>query len=152
MKYKSLTEKQRKKILTGISQNRGYKEIAHQIGVRRRELIRIVNTMRRIRDPDLIDAQHIAESKIDEEKRIHSKKRDERFYDMTGMTLREKSFQNMITFYKPELINILNCEDELSAIRDLPASVRKTLKKNDILTKRGKPEISQLAREQLSYI
>lgn len=150
MKYNSLTEKQRQTILTGISQNLGYKEIAYHIGVRRMELVRIVKAMRRIRDPDLIDAQKIGESKIDEEKRFHSKKRDERFYDMTGMTLREKSFQNMVNFYKPELINILNCEDELSAIRDLPASVRKTLKKNNILNKRGKPEISQLAREQLS--
>jgi len=149
MKYKSLTEKQRQTILTGISQNLGYKENAYHIGVRRMELVRIVKAMRRIRDPDLLNAQLSGEAKIDERKRAKSKRRDEKFYEMTGMTLQEKTHQNMVNFYKPELINILNCEDELSAIRELPASVRKTLKKNNILTKRRKPEISKSVREQL---
>lgn len=105
--------------------------------------------MRRIKDPGLLDAQRVAETRVDEEKKSLSKMRDKKFYDMTGMTLVEKSFQNMVYFYKPELINILNSEDQVAAIRDLPTSVRKTLTKNNILTQRGDVEVTREARDKL---
>jgi hypothetical protein len=145
----SLREQRRQAILDGISQNRSYLEIAYQIGIRRRELIRDISAMRRTRDPGLLDAQRKAEDKIDEEKRSASKRRDKIFYEMTGMTLREKTFQNMVNFYKPELVRILNSGDQISAIRELPMSVRKTLTKNHILTKGGNIQISQKARDHL---
>jgi hypothetical protein len=145
----SLREQRRQAILDGISQNRSYLEIAYQIGIRRRELIRDISAMRRTRDPGLLDAQRKAEDKIDEEKRSASKRRDKIFYEMTGMTLREKTFQNMVSFYKPELVHILNSGDQISAIRELPMSVRKTLTKNHILTKGGNIQISQKARDHL---
>lgn len=149
MKYTMARALRRKSILDGISRKLSYGEIASRLGIRRRELVSDIKSMRRIRDPDLLEAQRVAVAKVNEEKRSASKKREELFYNMTGMTLREKTFQNMIHFYKPELVSILNCGDQEAAIRGLPNSVRKTLTKNDILTSRGKLEISQRAMDQL---
>jgi hypothetical protein len=142
-------ETRRQALLDGISQNHSYKEIAAKLGVRRGDLLKDVKAMRRSRDPDLRDAQRIGQAKVDEEKQSDSKRREERFYNMTGMTLREKSFQNMVYFHKHELMNILRSGDREAAIRDLPKSIRRTLVHNGILTKRHKPEITQQAREQL---
>ena len=142
-------EIRRQALLDGISLNLNYNEIAAQLGVRRGELLKDVKAMRRSRDPDLRDAQLIGQAKINEEKRSVSKRREERFYNMTGMTLHEKSFQNMVYFYKPELMTILKSGDHEAAIRNLPKSTRRTLMHNDILTKRNNPEITQQARDQL---
>jgi hypothetical protein len=142
-------EIRRQALLDGISLNLNYNEIAAQLGVRRGELLKDVKAMRRSRDPDLRDAQLIGQAKVNEEKRSVSKRREERFYNMTGMTLHEKSFQNMVYFYKPELMTILKSGDHEAAIRNLPKSTRRTLMHNDILTKRNKPEITQQARDQL---
>jgi len=68
---------------------------------------------------------------------------------MTGMTLHEKSFQNMVHFYKSELMTILRSGDHEAAIRNLPNSTRRTLMHNGILTKRNKPQITQQAQNQL---
>ncbi len=142
-------ETRRQALLDGIRQNHSYKKIAAKLGVRRGDLLRDVKAMRRSRDPDLRNAQRIGLAKVDEEKQSDSKRREERFYNMTGMTLHEKSFQNMVYFYKPELMTILRSGDREAAIRDLPKSTRRTLMHNGILTKRNKPEITQQAREQL---
>jgi IS30 family transposase len=139
----------RQAILKGISQNLNYREIAAQLGVRRGDLIREVRFMRQSRDPGLLDAQRIGQAKTDEEKRSFSKKREEKFYNMTGMTFPEKSFQNMIHFYRPELMTILRSEDYEAAIRRLPNSIRRTLMHNGILTKRNKPQITQQALDRL---
>ena len=149
MRNLAVREHRKQEILDGISQNLSYKQIAYNIGIRHHELIRDINAMRRIKDPGLLDAQRVAETRVDEEKKSLSKMRDKKFYDMTGMTLVEKSFQNMVYFYKPELINILNSEDQVAAIRDLPTSVRKTLTKNNILTQRGDVEVTREARDKL---
>jgi len=142
-------ETRRQALLNGISQNLNYTEIAAQLGVRRGDLLKDVKAMRRSRDPDLRDAQRIGQAKVNEEKQSVSKSREERFYTMTGMTLHEKSFQNMVYFYKPELMTILRSGDHESAIRNLPKSIRRTLMHNGILTKRNRPEITQQARDQL---
>ena len=142
-------ETRRQVLLEGISQNLNYTEIAIQLGVRRGDLLKDVKAMRQSRDPDLRDAQLVGQAKVDEEKRSTSKRREERFYNMTGMTLHEKSFQNMVYFYKPELMTILKSGDRETAIRDLPKSTRRTLMHNGILTKRNRPEITQQARDQL---
>lgn len=142
-------EKRRQALLNGISQNHSYKEMAAKLGVRRGDLIRDLKAMRRNGDPDLRDAQRIGRAKTNEEKRLVSKRQEERFLDMTGITLKEKSFQNMVHFHKHELMNILKSGDREAAIRDLPKSTRRTLIHNGILTDRNKPEITQQAREQL---
>ena len=142
-------EARRQALLDGISQNLNYTDIAAQLGVRRGDLLKDVKAMRRSRDPDLRDAQRNGQAKIDEEKQSASKRREERFYNMTGMTLHEKSFQNMVIFYKPELMTILKSGDREAAIRNLPKSTRRTLMHNGILTKKNRPEITQQARDQL---
>jgi hypothetical protein len=142
-------ETRRQALLNGIRQNLKYREIATQLGVRRGDLIKEVRVMRQSRDLDLRDAQRIGQAKVNEEKRSTSKRREERFYGMTGMTLPEKSFQNMVYFYKPELMTILRSRDHEAAIRNLPNSTRRTLMHNGILTKRNKPQITQQALERL---
>lgn len=123
--------------------------MAAKLGIRRSDLIRDLKAMRRNGDPDLLEAQRIGKARTKEEKRLLSKRQEDRFQNMTGMSLKEKSFQNMIHFHKHELMNILRSGDSEAAIRDLPKSTRRTLIHNGILTKRNKPEITQQAREQL---
>jgi hypothetical protein len=139
----------RQTILNGISKNLKLSEISTQLGVKRGDLQKYIKAMRRSRDTDLFDAQRIRQAKVDEEKQLVSKRRQERFYNMTGMTLHEKSFQNMVYFYKSELMNILKSRDQESAIRSLSKCTRRTLIHNGILTKGSKTEISQQALNQL---
>ena len=139
----------RQALLDGISRNLSYTEIAVRLGVRRGDVLRDLKAMRLSRDPELHDAQRVGRARVDEEKQSASRRRDERFYGMTGMSLHEKSFQNMVHFYKPELMAILRSGDYEAAIRDLPKCTRRTLMHNGILTKRNRPEITQRARDQL---
>ena len=111
--------------------------------------------MRRNGDLGLIQAEKdqvlVREKKallITKEKRHF--KQNERFLGMTGITLQEKSFRNMIDFNKYELLKILKSEDQHAAIIKLPASIRKTLKKNGIITKRWQDnEITIKTRDYL---
>jgi hypothetical protein len=61
-------------------------------------------------------------------------KQNERFQSMTGITLQEKSFRNMIDFNKHELLKILDSKDQNTAISRLPKSIKRTLKNNGIIT------------------
>jgi transposase len=142
-------EKRRQVLLNGIRQNHSYKEMAIKLGIRRGDLLRDLKAMRRNGDTELRDAQRIGQAKINEEKRLVSGRLEERFLNMTGMTLKEKSFQNMVHFHQNELMNILRSGDREAAIRGLPKSTRRTLIHNGILTKRNKPEVTQQARDQL---
>jgi hypothetical protein len=78
-------------------------------------------------------------------------KQNKRFLRMTGITLEEKSFRNMIDFNKLALLKILRAEDQYAAIVKLPKSIRKTLKKNGIITKRCQDnEITVRAQKYLT--
>ena len=149
MGYREIRAKRRKAILDGIVMNYSYNEIAGRIGIRRRVLIRDINAMRRVRDPEFLEAEREAEAKVDAEKDARSQTFDDDFFELTGMTLREKTFQNMVSFYRPELIKVLGSDDQLAAIRKLPGSVRKTLMRNNILVKQGSFRVSKNACEQL---
>ena len=142
-------EVKRQILLKGISQNLNYTEIANSLGVRRGDLLRNLKTMRYSGDQGLRDAQRAAQAKISAEKQVVSRRREERFHAMTGMTLQEKSFQNMLYYYKTEITTILRSKDPEAAIRDLPQSTRRTLMHNGILTKRNKPQITPQARSHL---
>ena len=146
------TEKQQGEILDAIGRDLSYKEMADKTGVNRRELIRYVKIMRRSKDPDLIHALKLRDEKIVSEKKKASDRQNDSFYYMTGMTLREKTFQNMVHFYKPELSHIMKCVDQRNAIGNLPVSVRKTLVKNGIISKHSKYEITKQALAQLGFI
>ncbi len=151
MSYREVREERRQAILDGIGMNNSYSEIADKLGIRRRVLIRDITAMRKVRDPGFLEAEKIAEARVAEEKNSRTKRYDNLFFDMTGTTLREKTFQNMVDFYRPELTRILNSGDQVAAIRELPSSVRRTLKKNNILAKQGEVRISKIACEQLEY-
>jgi len=149
MTYINIRSERRQALLKGISQNLRYTVIAAQLGVRRSELIADVKAMQRIGDLDLRDAQSLGQAKNNKEKQSTSKIRDEKFYDMTVMTFHEKSFQNMVYFFKRELLTILRSKDHEAAIRKLPKSTRRTMIHNGILKKRNSTGITQKAINQL---
>lgn len=137
MSYNKLSTERRETILEGISKDRNIKEIATNIGVSRRQIIRDVWYMRKRRDPGLLKAQEKASEKLKQESNFLQNKQNRAFIELTGKTLKEKSFQNMVDFYRPELIRILKSEDRKLSISRLPKSVKRTLIKNDIIRMRG---------------
>jgi hypothetical protein len=142
-------EARRHTLLEGISQNLNYTEIAAQLGIGRVDLLKDLKAMRLKRDPGLRDAQRSAQAKIHAEKQVTSTRRDERFHSMTGMTLQEKTFQNMVHYYKRELMIIMRSKNEYAAIGKLSPSIRRTLMHNEIITKRNRSQITPQARKQL---
>ena len=139
----------RQALLNGIKQNHNYTQIAAQLGVKRRDITLDVKAMYLSRDRDFRDAKRIGKANAIEEKKSISIRRDKKFHDMTGMTFQEQSFQNMVNFYKPELMKILKSRDQEKAIRNLSKSTRRTLIKNGILKRSRKIAIVQQARDQL---
>lgn len=142
-------------ILEGISQDLKHSEIATQLGVNRWVVMNDLRYMRYNGDPELKQAQkaqvEVRENKVllfTKEKKHF--KQNERFLSMTGMTLQEKTFRNMIDFNKYELMKILKSEDQHTAIFRLPKSIRRILMHNGIITKGWhKREITVHARKYL---
>ena len=142
-------------ILEGISQNLTHSEISAQLGANRWGIKRDIKLMQRNGDLGLIQAKKtqilVREKKailLAKEKRYF--KQNEKFLGMTGMTLQEKSFRNMIDFNKHALMKILDSKDQNTAISSLPKSIRRTLKKNGIITK-GWHE-SEISLKTLDYL
>ena len=77
-------------------------------------------------------------------------KQNERFLSMTGITIQEKSFHNMINFNKHELLKILKSKDQHIAISKLPKNTRKTLENNGIITKVWRK--SEITLKTLDYL
>ena len=125
-------------ILKGISQDLKDLEIAAQLGVNRWMIQRDVKLMQYNRDPRLKQAESSREALRSEKRaclmgeKVHAKQ-DDRFLQMTGMTLEERTFRNMIDFHKTELMNIMNAKDQDAAIRALPKSTRRTMRNNGIV-------------------
>ena len=143
-------EKRRLIILEGIKGGIEKSEIAAKLGVPPWVVRRDLKKMRYNRDPELKKAYRKAQERVQAKKQRITTSLGERFQRMTGMTFKEKTFNNMMSFYKPELRKILKAENECAAIRDLPNSVRKTLKRNGIIAQGWKtPEITAHAREHL---
>ena len=132
--------KRRLVILNGLSQDLKQSEIATKLGVNRWVIMNDVRHMQYHGDPELKEAME-AQKQIQEKKSLASEREkkyaihNERFQNMTGMTLKEKSFRNMIEFHKRELMKILKSKDQNSAIMKLPKSIRRTLIHNEIITK-----------------
>jgi hypothetical protein len=59
---------------------------------------------------------------------------NQEFLEMTGISLEEKNFRNMVDYYKPLLIEIIEARDESDAIMVLPRNDRKTMVKNGLIT------------------
>jgi hypothetical protein len=142
-------QNRRTTILEGVGRGLRVSEIASQLRVNRWVVMNDLKMMRKSGDPELEQAERVREQSR-EEQRSPSSESNERFLLMTGKTFQEKSFQNMIDFYRPELMKILGSGDQYSAIMDLPKSVRRTLIQNGIITnRRRKREITSHARERL---
>jgi hypothetical protein len=146
-------ETRRLDILEGIIGGLANSNIAVKLGVPLWVVRRDLKRMRYNRDPELKQAYMKAEEQIQAKEQSIANLPGERFHRMTGMTFKEKTFNNMMSFYKPELRKILKAENESAAIRDLPNSVRKTLKRNGIIAQGWKtPEITAHARACLTGV
>jgi len=144
-------ETRRLNILDGINEGFAYSKIADRLGVHLWVVMSDLKRMRHNRDPELKQAMSKAQERVQEKKRSVANRPEERFHRMTGMTFKEKTFNNMMSFYKPELVKILKSDNECDAIRDLPKSVRRTLKHNGIIAQGWRtPEITALARTYLT--
>jgi hypothetical protein len=136
----SARKRRRLIILEGISQDLKHSEILAQLGANRWVMISDIKFMRRNGDIGLIRAE-MAQAQVREEnvllftKEKKHFKQNERFLGMTGITLQEKSFRNMIDFNKRDLLKILKSEDQNTAISRLPKNIRRTLVHNGIITK-----------------
>jgi len=143
-------EDRRLMILKGIGQDLKSSEIATQLGVNMRIVMKDLRTMRYNRDPELIKAYKDRAARALANRQLFTKVRDERFHLMTGMTFQEKNFENMISFYRPELMKILSSKKEYVAIMDLSKGVQRTLVHNEIIAGRKyRRRISSKARSFL---
>ncbi len=147
--------KRRPTILRGISQDLKHSEIAAQLGVNRWVVMNDLRYMQYSGDSELKRAQEAQERIRAEKQSVIARdrmyvKHGERFLRMTGMTIQEKTFQNMMDFYEPELTRVLKSGDQYAAIMRLPKSVRRTLMHNGIITHgRHKLEVASDARKYL---
>ncbi len=134
--YMSADERRKRRpiILEGIGRDLKHTEIATQLGVNRWVISNDLRLMRSTGDPGLKQAQEAQEQMRVMRQSLSARARNDRFLRMTGMTLQEKSFRNMIDFNRHELMKILNSKDQNAAIMKLPKSVRKPLKRNGIIT------------------
>jgi len=146
-------ETRRLNILDGINGGFAYSKIADKLGVHLWVVMSDLKRMRHNRDPELKQAHRKAQELTQAKKQSVARLPDERFHRMTGMSLKEKTFSNMMSFYEPELMKILESKNECDAIRDLPKSVRRTLKHNGIIVMGWRtPEITALARTYLTRV
>ena len=158
MLEKIITRKKRRQIiLEGISQDLNHSDISAQLRVTRGVLMSDINYMRSNGDLGLIQAEltqvQVHENKVSlTSKNMEHYKQNEKFLGMTGITLQEQSFRNMIDFNKHELLKILKSKDQHAAIVKLPTSIQKTLKKNGIIIRRWQDnEISERAQKYFPY-
>lgn len=143
-------EERRLVILEGIGQDLTNVEIAAKMGVQIHVVRSDLKGMNYSRDPDLKQAYTDKKIRALASKQAIVNVRNERFKLMTGMTFQKKNFENMVSYYRPELIKILGSADENTAIMGLPKSVQRTLARNEItdgLTNRR--QISSKARDYL---
>jgi len=133
-------QERRSIILEGIRHDLKHSEIATRLGVNRWVIMNDLRYMRYNGDLGLKRAQKAQDQirakkkSVSTSEKIHAKHND-RFLRMTGMTLQEKSFRNMIDFNKHELLKILKSKDQNAAISRLPKNIRRNLLHNGIITK-----------------
>jgi hypothetical protein len=140
-------EERRLIILRGIQKDHTNLQIAAEMDVPKWVVLKDIRAMIYSKDPELKHAY------LDKKKRLYANKVsatnniDATFLGMTGVTFQEKNFQNMMNYYKHELRRIYTSKDECTAITKLSTDIRKTLKRNDILTgRRGNARLTDKAR------
>jgi len=141
-------ESRRFTILEGIGKDLSYSEIASQLGVNKWIISSDIRKMQHERDLELKQMYQKKKELIKANKQVSAQKRDNRFYGMTGMTIDEKMFQNMIHFHKHELKKVMGSKDESKEISKLSRNVRKILTRNKIINRGcGKYGITPHARD-----
>jgi len=144
-------ESRRFTILEGIGKDLSYSEIAAQLGVNKWIISSDIRKMQHERDLELRQMYQKKKELIEANKQMSAQKRDNRFYGMTGMTIDEKMFQNMIHFHKHELKKVMGSKNESKEISKLSRNVRKILQRNKIINRGcGKYEITPDARDFLT--
>lgn len=146
-------EARRPIILKGISKGLELSDIANQLGANRRVIRNDIRVMRYKDDPELKNAQNAREkiqTKRTNNTKVHALEENDRFLKLTGMTLQEKSFLNMIDFNKKALKKILKSTDQNSAIMKLPKSIRRTLIHNGIIIKKWQD--NKITSHALKYL
>ena len=114
------SSRRRPTILNGVSQGFKNSEIATELGVQRWIITKDLKMMCYNSDPELKEAHKTQEQFLAEKLRADANVSNDRFTLMTGMTFQEKTFNNMVIFYKPELMKILRSGDQYAAIMKLP--------------------------------
>ena len=133
LKNVSSSEERRLVILEGIGQDLTSLEIAAKMGVKLGRIKSDLRAMRYSRDSELKQAYTDKKIRVLASKQAIVNLRNERFKSMTGLTFQEKNFENMVAYYRPELIEILRSADENAAITSLSTSIQKTLTRNKII-------------------
>jgi transposase len=144
-------EARRLDIIDCIGKGVGTMEIAKRLEVPLWTIIGDLKRMQHNRDSKLKDAYSHAREQILVKKQLTANLPGKKFHSMTGMTFQEKTRNNMMFFYRPELWKILKSENQGDAIRELPNSVRKTMKRNGLITSGWKYlEVTDYARACLA--
>ena len=144
-------DSRRSVIIEGIEQGLSNEKIAEKLGVHQRVVRRDLSRMHHSKDLELKKAQIIGKERADKAKESKANRAGEKFKSITGMTFQEKTFNNMMTFYEPEIRKIMRSKNQDVAIRNLPSSVVRTLKRNGIIAPGWKtPEVTQKARVHLA--
>ena len=144
-------ESRRFTILEGIGKDLSYSEIAAQLGVNKWIISSDIRKMQHERDLELKQMYQKKKELIEANKQMATQKRDKRFYGMTGMTIDEKMFQNMVHFHKNELKKVMGSKDESNEISKLSRKVRTILQRNEIINRGcGKYAITPKARDFLT--
>jgi len=116
-----------------MGQNLDILDIASQLGVNKCLIMSDLRYMRHKKDLELKQAYEDRFACILANKRSLTKIRDEKICLMIGMTIEEKNFENVVNFYRSELMKILGSKNEELAIKGLSKSVRKSFEKNEII-------------------
>jgi hypothetical protein len=143
-------EARRLLILRGIDLDLTSLEIAIKMGVKSGMIKRDLMEMKFKRDPELIQAYTDKKNRALASRQKPAKMRNARFKRMTGMTFQEKNFENMVNYYRPELIKILGSKDENIAIMGLPKSVQRSLTRNEII--KGHKKCRQISSKARNYL
>jgi hypothetical protein len=151
MTTQSKQAKRQTAIIEGISRNLKPSEIASRLSVGKWVVVKDIKKMRYQRNSELEKAYETAKKRRKNKTKPTAFHADKRFKEMTGMTLEEKTFINMLHYYKHDLLEILDSKNETLAIQRLPSSDRRCLKKHDIITSGWKDSgINEKVREYLS--
>jgi hypothetical protein len=150
LNYVGSPEERRLVILRGIDQDLTNLEIATKMDIRIGVVKRDLKAMKYIKDPELIQAYTDKKKRALKAKQAPSNVRNKRFKLMTGMTFQEKNFENMVSYYRPELTKILRSKDENTAIMGLSKSVQRTLARNEIID--GFTHSRQISSKARNYL